>query len=77
MTCPVLVVHGAEDAVRPPEIGRELATATGGRYVELSGCGHAPHLRKPVLVNGLLREFVEQVTGAGDTPGLGLRPAAT
>jgi pimeloyl-ACP methyl ester carboxylesterase len=70
---PVLVLHGEEDGVRPPEIGRRLAEATGGRYVQLPGCGHGPHARKPVLVNTLLREFVE---GACRSPlvGAGLAP---
>jgi pimeloyl-ACP methyl ester carboxylesterase len=68
VACPVLVIHGTQDLLRPPEIGRELAAATGGRYVELPGYGHAPHMRKPVLVNGLLREFFEQVAGTADQP---------
>jgi pimeloyl-ACP methyl ester carboxylesterase len=59
VTCPVLVLHGGEDGVRPPEIGRALAEATRGRYVPLPGVGHGPHCRKPVLVNVHLREFVE------------------
>ena len=59
MTCPVLVVHGEEDAVRPVEVGRELAAVTGGRFEGLPGVGHGPHLRKPVLFNGLLKEFVD------------------
>jgi pimeloyl-ACP methyl ester carboxylesterase len=58
--CPVLVLHGEKDGVRPPEIGRALAEAAGGRYVGLPGLGHGPHCRKPVLVNTLLREFVER-----------------
>jgi len=72
VTCPVLVLHGQNDVVRPPEVGRALADACGGRYVELAGCGHAPHARKPVLVNTLLREFVEQTarTPAGVVAGL-------
>jgi len=60
MSCPVLVVHGEEDAVRPVEIGRELAEVTGGEFVGLPGVGHAPHLRKPVLFNTLLKGFVER-----------------
>jgi pimeloyl-ACP methyl ester carboxylesterase len=64
VTCPVLVIHGKRDVVRPPEVGRALADACGGRFVELAGCGHGPHARKPVLVNTLLRDFVEHTARA-------------
>jgi len=57
--CPVLVLHGREDAVVPIRIGEELAAATGGRLLRLPGCGHIPNARKPVLVNSALEEFVE------------------
>jgi pimeloyl-ACP methyl ester carboxylesterase/predicted glycosyltransferase len=58
ITCPVLVLHGTEDAVRPWVVGEELADATGGAFVALEGSGHCPHARDPVRVNLLLREFV-------------------
>jgi pimeloyl-ACP methyl ester carboxylesterase/predicted glycosyltransferase len=56
--CPVLVVHGSEDAVRSAASGAQLAAASGGAYVLLEGSGHAPLARDPVKVNLLLREFV-------------------
>jgi pimeloyl-ACP methyl ester carboxylesterase/predicted glycosyltransferase len=56
--CPVLVIHGTEDAVRPFVAGAELAHATGGTLVALEGAGHCPHARDPVRVNLLLRDFV-------------------
>jgi pimeloyl-ACP methyl ester carboxylesterase len=59
VTCPVLVIHGENDLVRPAAVGRAVAEAIGGRYVGLPGSGHAPHARVPVLVNTLIREFVE------------------
>jgi pimeloyl-ACP methyl ester carboxylesterase/predicted glycosyltransferase len=57
--CPVLVIHGADDAIAP--IGRAvaLAEATGGTMVTLEGSGHGPHVRDPVKVNLLLRDFVK------------------
>jgi pimeloyl-ACP methyl ester carboxylesterase/predicted glycosyltransferase len=58
IACPVLVIHGSEDAVRPAVVGAELAEVTGGTYVALEGSGHCPHARDPVRVNLLLREFV-------------------
>ncbi len=60
--CPVLVLHGDEDAVVPHRRGEALAQATGGRLVTLEGSGHAPHVRDPVKVNRLLRDFVAERT---------------
>ena len=57
IACPVLVIHGTEDAVRPFEVGAELARVTGGALVALEGSGHCPHARDPVRVNRLLRDF--------------------
>jgi pimeloyl-ACP methyl ester carboxylesterase/predicted glycosyltransferase len=57
--CPVLVIHGTGDAIRPHESGRRLAEATGGAFVSLEGSGHSPHARDPVKVNRLLRDFVD------------------
>jgi pimeloyl-ACP methyl ester carboxylesterase len=60
--CPVLVIHGTDDAVRPVAAGEELAAATGGRLIRMPGVGHCPQARKPVAVNLALREFVETAT---------------
>ncbi len=57
--CPVLVLHGDEDAITPHRRGEALAAATGGRLVTLEGSGHGPHARDPVAVNLLLRDFME------------------
>jgi predicted glycosyltransferase len=56
--CPVLVIHGDEDAVRSHAQGAALAEATGGHLVTLSGSGHFPHVRDPVRTNLLLRDAV-------------------
>jgi pimeloyl-ACP methyl ester carboxylesterase len=61
--CPVLVIHGDEDAIRPRAQGAALAEATGGRLVTLVGAGHLPQARDPVKVNLLLREFGESLGG--------------
>ena len=58
--CPVLVVHGDRDKLRPHAEAVALAEVTGGRLVTVADSGHAPHLRKPVPVNAELRKFVEQ-----------------
>ncbi|HKB19684.1 MAG TPA: alpha/beta hydrolase [Gaiellaceae bacterium] len=59
--CPVLVIHGDQDALHPLERGAALAEATGGRLVTLEGSGHLPQARDPVKVNLLIREFVESL----------------
>jgi pimeloyl-ACP methyl ester carboxylesterase len=59
--CPVLVLHGNEDAIRPLAQGAGLAEATGGRLVVLAGSGHCPQARDPVKVNLLMREFLESL----------------
>ena len=62
LTCPVLVIHGTEDNCQPVERGRAVAEVTGGRLVEIQGAGHVPHARHPVLVNTLIKEFVDMHT---------------
>jgi pimeloyl-ACP methyl ester carboxylesterase len=59
--CPVLVMHGDEDALHPHARGVALAEATGGQLVTLAGSGHLPQARDPVKVNLLIRDFVESL----------------
>ena len=55
---PALVIAGAEDALVPPYLVRELADAIpGARYVELAGVGHSANLEGRSEFNRLLREF--------------------
>jgi pimeloyl-ACP methyl ester carboxylesterase len=56
--CPVLVIHGSDDAVRPVESAVRLAELVHGALTVLDGSGHFPHARDPVKVNLLLRDFV-------------------
>jgi pimeloyl-ACP methyl ester carboxylesterase/predicted glycosyltransferase len=56
--CPVLVIHGDGDAIVSVTRGAAMAEQTGGELVVLEGSGHAPHIRDPVKVNLLLRDFV-------------------
>jgi pimeloyl-ACP methyl ester carboxylesterase/predicted glycosyltransferase len=58
LRCPVLVVHGDADAIRPHATGVRLAELSGGQLVTIEGGGHAPHVRDPVRFNLLLREFI-------------------
>jgi predicted glycosyltransferase len=54
----VLVIHGEHDAIASVTRGTAMAEQTGGELVVLEGSGHAPHVRDPVKVNLLLRDFV-------------------
>ena len=55
--CPILVIHGSDDAIRPCASGARLAELANGSLAILEGSGHLPHARDPVKVNLLLREF--------------------
>ncbi|MFL6045590.1 MAG: alpha/beta fold hydrolase [Propionibacteriaceae bacterium] len=57
--CPVLVIHGESDAIQSASRGIALAEHTGGQLVMLEGSNHAPHMRDPVKINLLLRDFVK------------------
>jgi pimeloyl-ACP methyl ester carboxylesterase len=59
--CPCLVIQGTGDAIVGPDAGSMLAQALGSRarLAELAGSGHSPHVRDPVKVNLLIREFIE------------------
>jgi pimeloyl-ACP methyl ester carboxylesterase len=60
--CPTVVVQGSQDAVVGPERGAAVAAAIPhARLVTLDGCGHAPHLRDPVVTNRILRDFQREV----------------
>ncbi len=57
--CPTLVIQGSQDAVVGPARGAAVADAIPhAQLITLKGCGHAPHLRDPVITNLLIRHFV-------------------
>src|SRR5512132_3061157 len=62
--CPMLVVHGDEDAVRSHASGAALAELLGATLVTLGRGGHAPQARDPVTVNLLIKEFAESAAPA-------------
>ncbi len=47
VSCPVLVIHGDQDAIISVTRGVALAEATGGELVVLEAPGHGPHARDP------------------------------
>src|SRR6266566_1822155 len=64
LRCPVMVVHGDRDAIRPHDSGATLAELSGGQLVTIAGGGHGPHVRDPVHFNLLLREFIGSLAPA-------------
>jgi pimeloyl-ACP methyl ester carboxylesterase/predicted glycosyltransferase len=59
--CPVQVVHGTDDRIRPPAVGERLAELTGGALTLVEGGGHGPMARDPVQVNLMIRDFADRV----------------
>ncbi len=60
--CPVHVVHGTDDRIRRYRIGERLAELTNGSLTLVEGAGHGLPGRDPVLINTMLRDFIESVT---------------
>jgi pimeloyl-ACP methyl ester carboxylesterase len=63
VTSPVLVIHGDDDRISPLSRARRLAEATGGSLFVVEGGGHIPLARDPVVVNLLVKEFAERLSG--------------
>jgi pimeloyl-ACP methyl ester carboxylesterase len=61
LTCPVTVIHGTDDRVRPHAVAERLVELSGGSLILVDGGGHATMARDPVLANRLIREFVDGV----------------
>ena len=61
ITVPVLVIHGDEDAIQPHAAGEALADITGGQLVTIGGGGHGVQARDPVIVNHVIKRFVDRV----------------
>jgi pimeloyl-ACP methyl ester carboxylesterase len=57
----IVVAYGTDDAVRGYGEGEELARCAGGALVTLAGAGHFPHVRDPVRVNLLIKQFADRV----------------
>jgi pimeloyl-ACP methyl ester carboxylesterase len=62
--CPVLVIHGTDDDIRPHADGVELAQLTGGQFLSIEHGGHLPNVRDPVLVNLAIRDFLHGLGGS-------------
>lgn len=71
LRCPVLIIHGDKDMCQPSARAKRLAALTGGRLVNLKGAGHMPHVRHPVILNLLIKDFVDSLDRAFDPTGKG------
>lgn len=58
--CLVLTIHGDQDRCQPFERSERVAELTGGEMLVLSGVGHLPMVREPVVVNRAIRDFVRR-----------------
>jgi pimeloyl-ACP methyl ester carboxylesterase len=62
ITCPTLVVVGAEDGLTPPAESVRMAKAIpGARLVTIPGAGHLPNLENPAAFDEALESFVERL----------------
>jgi pimeloyl-ACP methyl ester carboxylesterase len=61
ITCPALVMTGADDTVTPPHAGRALAEGlANGRFVEVENAGHLVVLERPDVVAAEMNAFMGQ-----------------
>jgi 3-oxoadipate enol-lactonase len=61
LRCPVLVIGGSLDRVRPPPFAQAVAKAiSGARYVELR-TGHYMAVQTPDLISDCIGEFLKEV----------------
>jgi pimeloyl-ACP methyl ester carboxylesterase len=59
--CPTLVVAGDGDAINPPNLSEEIATAIpGSRFEAVKLCGHLSTLEQPDAVTRLLMRFLAE-----------------
>ena len=59
--CPVLTIHGDADRCQPHARGERVSEITGGNFLSLSGVGHLPQAREPVVVNHAIRSFLDRI----------------
>jgi pimeloyl-ACP methyl ester carboxylesterase/predicted glycosyltransferase len=65
--CPVLAIAGTDDRCQPSARTERLAELTGGELLLLSGAGHLPQAREPVVVNRAISEFADRFRPARRT----------
>lgn len=59
ITCPTLVLAGADDLLIPAKIQREMAVEIPtAQYVEIPKCGHLPTMEEPALTSKFMRHWL-------------------
>ncbi len=59
IACPTLILCGREDALTPPDLHEEMATAIpGARLVLIEQCGHLSAMEQPQAVTALMRDWL-------------------
>lgn len=63
ITCPALVLGGAQDALSPPDAMAKIAAAMPNAvHAVIADSGHLPPLENPSAVTGTFRAFLKQVS---------------
>jgi pimeloyl-ACP methyl ester carboxylesterase/predicted glycosyltransferase len=63
ISCPLLLIHGDDDQIQPPERAEAVAEVTGGELVTVLGGGHNPLGRHPAKCNTLIVDFLDRRLG--------------
>lgn len=62
ISCPTLVIVGANDILTPPELAREIADGISGAELKIiEDCGHLSAIEQPEAVSEAIKSFLEGV----------------
>ena len=60
VTCPTLIVVGADDQITPLKLAQEMVDGIAGSRLEvIPKCGHLPALEQPEALNACLRDWLK------------------
>jgi pimeloyl-ACP methyl ester carboxylesterase len=60
ISCPTLVIVGANDTLTPPELAREIVNGvSGAQLVVIDDCGHLSALEQPDAVSQAIKTFLQ------------------
>ncbi|HZG00103.1 MAG TPA: alpha/beta hydrolase [Chitinophagales bacterium] len=63
VTCPVLLIWGADDKITPPFVAEEFKKLIKNSELHfMSECGHAPMMESPKEFNRLLQNFLDKIS---------------
>lgn len=65
ITCPTLVIVGAEDTLTPPALSRVIADGiVGATYVEIPRAGHLANIERPAAFSSVLNNWLGTLSRA-------------